>query len=200
MRVQQVAGDTPVETNHVYGSPPNRYVSVRQGVLCLTPPGKRQPVRMPIDFLFRTLAEDQQERAVSIIPARGGTVLLRYAQHSNVAVARPAPAVETAGDDLTGILLASRGLAPSGRASLRPRESQQSRQPDPADAPQALHAGQRGDHPPVRDPLFSEPRDRDLTQSPGPPTQVLLARVREGLQTRLRGLVHRRPRTVSERT
>ena len=50
--------------------------------------------------------------------------------------------------------------------------------------------------------LFSEPRDRDLTQSPGPSTQDLLARVREGLPTRLRGLVHKaiedgQPETVT---
>ena len=50
--------------------------------------------------------------------------------------------------------------------------------------------------------LFSEPRDRDLTQSPGPSTQGLLAHVREGLQTRLRALVHKaiqdgQPETVT---
>jgi two-component system CheB/CheR fusion protein len=155
MPVRQVAGDTTVERDHVYVIPPNRDLGIGQGVLRLTPPPARRATRMPIDFFFRTLAEDRQERAVGIILSGSGTdgtlglkeiktvggmavvqdpttaqhdgmprsaiaadaadhvlpveqmpeMLLKYARHPYVAVARHVPAVEKGGsDDLTGVL------------------------------------------------------------------------------------------------
>jgi two-component system, chemotaxis family, CheB/CheR fusion protein len=73
MPVRQVAGDTAVERDHVYVIPPNRDLGIGQGVLRLTPPPARRPTRMPIDFFFRTLAEDRQERAIGIILSGSGT-------------------------------------------------------------------------------------------------------------------------------
>jgi two-component system, chemotaxis family, CheB/CheR fusion protein len=73
MPVRQVAGDTAVESNHVYVIPPNRDLGIGEGVLQLTPPPARRATRMPIDFFFHTLAEDQQERAIGIVLSGSGT-------------------------------------------------------------------------------------------------------------------------------
>ncbi len=73
MPVRQVAGDTAVERDHVYVIPPNRDLGIGQGVLRLTPPPARRVTRMPIDFFFRTLAEDRQERAIGIVLSGSGT-------------------------------------------------------------------------------------------------------------------------------
>jgi two-component system, chemotaxis family, CheB/CheR fusion protein len=74
MPVRQLAGDVPVEANHVYVIPPNKYLSISRGVLRLTPPAvERHAVRMPIDFFFRSLAEDQQGRAIGILLSGTGT-------------------------------------------------------------------------------------------------------------------------------
>jgi two-component system CheB/CheR fusion protein len=73
MPVQQVAGDTAVERNHVYVIPPNRDLGIGQGVLRLTPLPARRATRMPIDFFFRTLAEDRLERAIGIVLSGSGT-------------------------------------------------------------------------------------------------------------------------------
>jgi two-component system CheB/CheR fusion protein len=73
MPVRQVAGDTAVERDHVYVIPPNRDLGIGQGILRLTPPPARRTTRMPIDFFFRTLAEDQQERAIGIVLSGSGT-------------------------------------------------------------------------------------------------------------------------------
>jgi two-component system, chemotaxis family, CheB/CheR fusion protein len=73
MPVRQVAGDTTVESNHVYVIPPNRDLGIGEGVLRLTPPPARRAARMPIDFFFRTLAEDRHERAIGIVLSGSGT-------------------------------------------------------------------------------------------------------------------------------
>ncbi|HTU01110.1 MAG TPA: chemotaxis protein CheB, partial [Candidatus Sulfotelmatobacter sp.] len=73
MPVRQVAGDVAVQADHVYVIPPNKYMSISNGVLRLTPPVERHAMRMPIDFFFRSLAQDQQERAIGIILSGTGT-------------------------------------------------------------------------------------------------------------------------------
>jgi two-component system CheB/CheR fusion protein len=74
MPVRQVAGDMPVQANRVYVIPPDKYMSIGNGVLRLTPPPvERRAMRMPIDFFFRSLAEDQQERAIGILLSGTGT-------------------------------------------------------------------------------------------------------------------------------
>jgi two-component system CheB/CheR fusion protein len=73
MPVRQVVGDTPVEADRVYVIPPNKDLSIRQGILRLTAPVEPRAVRMPIDFFFRTLAKDRQERAIGILLSGTGT-------------------------------------------------------------------------------------------------------------------------------
>ena len=62
-----------VEPNCVYVIPPNQYLAVRAGVLYLVGQNKRDGIRMPIDFFFRSLAEDRQERAICIVFSGAGS-------------------------------------------------------------------------------------------------------------------------------
>ena len=62
-----------VEPNHVYVIPPNADLAIMHGVLHLiSPPGGHGP-RLPIDFFFRSLADDQGSSAVGIILSGTGT-------------------------------------------------------------------------------------------------------------------------------
>jgi two-component system CheB/CheR fusion protein len=62
-----------VEPNHVYIIPPNKYLTIHGGVLQLTGPVLRHSAHTTIDFFLRSLAEDQQERAICIILSGTGT-------------------------------------------------------------------------------------------------------------------------------
>lgn len=65
--VAEVQDQTRVLPNHVYVLPPNRDMSIRQGVLRLSLPEMPRGQRMPIDAFFRSLAEDQGEYGVGVV-------------------------------------------------------------------------------------------------------------------------------------
>ncbi|MBS1877512.1 MAG: GAF domain-containing protein [Acidobacteria bacterium] len=67
MPVVQVEDEMPVEADHVYIIPPDRYLMISEGILRLTRPTERRGMRMPIDFFLISLAEDLRERAIGII-------------------------------------------------------------------------------------------------------------------------------------
>ncbi len=67
MAVEQIKDRHPVRPNCVYVIPPNKDLSLLRGALHLFEPGATRGLRLPIDFFFRSLAEDQQERSVGII-------------------------------------------------------------------------------------------------------------------------------------
>src|ERR1039457_4214171 len=67
MKVIQVKDRTKVQPNCVYVIPPNRDMSLLHGTLHLLPQVASRGLRLPIDFFFRSLAEDQHERSVGII-------------------------------------------------------------------------------------------------------------------------------------
>jgi two-component system CheB/CheR fusion protein len=73
MKVVQVVDGMAVEANHVYMIPPNRTLVINHGTLHLTEPVERRGMRVPIDIFLRSLAEDQQERAIGIILSGTGT-------------------------------------------------------------------------------------------------------------------------------
>lgn len=73
MKVVQIQDRMPVEPNHVYVIPPNKNLSIQNGVLRLIDPTQPHGMRLPIDFFFRSLAEDQQERALCAILSGTGT-------------------------------------------------------------------------------------------------------------------------------
>jgi two-component system CheB/CheR fusion protein len=73
MRVAEARDRVPVEPNCVYVIPPNHYLGLGDGVLYLVEPIPEHGIRMPIDYFFRSLAEDRQERAVSILFSGAGS-------------------------------------------------------------------------------------------------------------------------------
>ncbi len=80
MPVVEAMDQVAVEPNRVYVIPPNREMSILNGVLLLSVPEQARGQRMPIDGFLRSLAEDQAERAIGIIlsgTATDGTLGLR---------------------------------------------------------------------------------------------------------------------------
>jgi two-component system CheB/CheR fusion protein len=73
MPVVEVEDRMRIQPNHVYLIPPNKYLSIDRGELYLTTPVERRGIRMPIDFFFCSLAEDQHARAVGIVLSGTGT-------------------------------------------------------------------------------------------------------------------------------
>ena len=73
IRVLQAEQDMRVEPDHIYVIPPNTSMRIVQGVLHLAPPDEAHGHRLPIDHFFRTLGEDQGERAIGIVLSGAGS-------------------------------------------------------------------------------------------------------------------------------
>lgn len=67
MAVFQVNDRMQVKPNCVYVIPPNKDMSILQGVLHLFEPKGARGMRLPIDFFLRALAEDRLERSIGVI-------------------------------------------------------------------------------------------------------------------------------------
>ncbi len=67
MKVEQTKDRTKVKPDCVYVIPPNRDMSILHGVLHLFEPAEPRGLRLPIDFFFRSLAEDCRERSIGVI-------------------------------------------------------------------------------------------------------------------------------------
>jgi two-component system, chemotaxis family, CheB/CheR fusion protein len=67
MPVLQAAEGMPLEANHVYVIPPNRYLSLKRGRFSLKTPPEGRSMTIAIDGFFRSLAADQGERAIGIV-------------------------------------------------------------------------------------------------------------------------------------
>lgn len=73
MKVFQIEDRMKVQPNCIYIIPPNKHLSIQQGILKLSEPSVSKGVRMSIDFFFRHLAEDQGEKSICIIFSGMGT-------------------------------------------------------------------------------------------------------------------------------
>ena len=73
MPVVQAEEGMKIEGGRVYAIPPDRFLSLKEGHLRLTPPPTAGVVRMPIDFLFRSIAEEKHEAAIGIILSGSGS-------------------------------------------------------------------------------------------------------------------------------
>ncbi len=62
-----------VQPNCVYIIPPNRDMAFLDGALQLLEPAAPRGLRLPIDFFFRSLAQDQHERAIGIVLSGTGS-------------------------------------------------------------------------------------------------------------------------------
>jgi len=67
MKVTQVKDRTVVKPNCVYVIPPNKTMSILKGTLHLHKPVIARGQRLPIDYFFFSLAEDQKELGVGLI-------------------------------------------------------------------------------------------------------------------------------------
>ncbi len=67
MPVMEVHDEPQVKPNCVYVIPPDRNMIVSRGILQLLPREEARGQHRPIDFFFRSLAEDQGDRAVGVI-------------------------------------------------------------------------------------------------------------------------------------
>jgi two-component system CheB/CheR fusion protein len=67
MNVFQVKDRMPVKPNCVYVIPPNKSMSILHGVLHLFEPVEARGMRLPVDFFFRSLADDRLERSIGLI-------------------------------------------------------------------------------------------------------------------------------------
>ena len=67
MKVLQASDQLKVKPNYVYVIPPNKSLSILNGALHLFEPIESRGLRLPIDFFFRSLAEDRQNKSIGII-------------------------------------------------------------------------------------------------------------------------------------
>ncbi len=71
--VVQAQQDMAVAVNQVYVIPPHADIALADGHIRLQPRPARRAPHMPIDYLFRSLAEVQQNRAIGVVLSGGGT-------------------------------------------------------------------------------------------------------------------------------
>jgi two-component system CheB/CheR fusion protein len=73
MQVYEVADGMEIQPNCVYIIPPNKDMAVIHGRLHLMDPVASRGLRLPIDYFFRSLAQDRHERAICIVLSGTGT-------------------------------------------------------------------------------------------------------------------------------
>ena len=71
MSVSQVVGNTTVEPNHIYVIPPNKQMTISQGVLKLMPREKIRGHAMTVDTFFLSLAEERGNKAIAVVLSGG---------------------------------------------------------------------------------------------------------------------------------
>ena len=73
MQVYEVEDGMAVQPNCTYIIPPNRDMAFLNGALQLLEQTSPRGMRLPIDFFFRSLAQDQRERAICIVLSGTGS-------------------------------------------------------------------------------------------------------------------------------
>jgi two-component system CheB/CheR fusion protein len=71
--VHVVTDGVTVQPDAVYVIPPSKDMALLDGRLHLLDPGAPRGLRLPIDFFFRSLAQDQRERAICVVLSGTGT-------------------------------------------------------------------------------------------------------------------------------
>ncbi len=67
MPVCQVSDNLEIEPDHVYLIPPNQDMSILHGKLFLLDMVKPRGLRLPIDFFFRSMADDLKQHSIGVI-------------------------------------------------------------------------------------------------------------------------------------
>jgi two-component system CheB/CheR fusion protein len=73
MTVLAAQEDLELKPDHVYVINPDTDMAIHNGRLVLTARAGRRGLHMPVDHLFRSLADDQKSRAVGVVLSGGGT-------------------------------------------------------------------------------------------------------------------------------
>jgi len=73
MQVFEVEDGMTVALNCAYIIPPGRDMAFLKGTLQLLEPSAPRGQRLPIDFFFRSLAQDQRERAIGVVLSGTGS-------------------------------------------------------------------------------------------------------------------------------
>ena len=73
MQVFEVEDGMVVQANCIYIIPPNRDMAFLNGTLQLLEPSAPRGQRLPIDFFFRSLAQDQGQRAIGVVLSGTGS-------------------------------------------------------------------------------------------------------------------------------
>jgi two-component system CheB/CheR fusion protein len=101
MPVVEATDGMRVAPNHVYLSTPGRTLAMLQGVLHVMDPDSDGRVALPIDYFFRSLADDQGDRAIGVILSGTGTDgtlgLKAIKAHAGMTMAQEAQTAKYAG-------------------------------------------------------------------------------------------------------
>ncbi len=73
LKVLEIVDGVQVESEHVYIIPPNKDLGILDGKLQLMDPIEPHGLRMPINYFFTSLAQDQGDKSVGIILSGFGT-------------------------------------------------------------------------------------------------------------------------------
>ena len=73
MEVLEAEQGQSIHPNHVYVITPNTRLALAQGVLHLSARGEGRASYLPVDHLFRSLAEDQEGRAIAVVLSGSGS-------------------------------------------------------------------------------------------------------------------------------
>jgi two-component system CheB/CheR fusion protein len=73
MKVVQAEDHATITANHVYTIPPGKFIFTKDGQLHVNEPIRSDGLRMPIDFFFRSLAQDQGENAAVVLFSGSGS-------------------------------------------------------------------------------------------------------------------------------
>ncbi len=95
MTVVQVKDRMKVEPDYVYVIPPNKDLSILHGKLHLLDPTTPRGLRLPIDYFFRSMADDRQDLSIGVILSgmgSDGTLGLRAIKEKAGVVFVQAPA------------------------------------------------------------------------------------------------------------
>ncbi|MBK7978306.1 MAG: response regulator [Deltaproteobacteria bacterium] len=73
LRVLTAVEGMPIEADHVYVIPPGARMAVAGGLIHVEPRGDRAAPHLPVDHLFRSLADELGARAIGVVLSGGGS-------------------------------------------------------------------------------------------------------------------------------
>ena len=73
MKVQHAVDGSLIKLDTVYLIPPKRQLTIQEGKLYLVGQVTVSGINLPIDIFFRSLARDQESRAIAVILSGTGT-------------------------------------------------------------------------------------------------------------------------------